>query len=176
MSKSDEVMRRLVLEGARVRGDFLILPGGKKRKINRTVGYRTCGVYGVSLRIGRFICWKYHGPPPPKHFADHINQIKHDDRPRNLRWVTVQENTLNCFGRGTFAFRRRRGSFDSKVSKAYGAAMRAKRKAAGLVLREVARRMDISAAYLCDLERGFRIFNPSIEKRFLAALRNEHAH
>ena len=45
------------------------------------------------------------------------------------------------------------------------------RKAYGLSLREVARRMDISAPYLSHLERGMRNVTPAVEAKFYKAVR-----
>jgi len=44
------------------------------------------------------------------------------------------------------------------------------RKAAGLSLREVARRMELSAAYVCDLEHGYRALNHSLWERYVKAV------
>lgn len=127
--------------------------------------------YGGRVQVGRFVCWQTHGPPPSEtqRLADHRNQDKNDNRPRNLRWVTAQVNTLNCLDRGTLRFRVSRGSFDKEVAKKHGAKMRARRQSVGLRLGETARIMGISIAYLCDLEYGHRIFHPQVEKKFLAA-------
>lgn len=46
-----------------------------------------------------------------------------------------------------------------KENKAIGYKLRRVREEAGLSLREVARRMDISAPFLSDLERGNRLWN-----------------
>lgn len=53
---------------------------------------------------------------------------------------------------------------------ATGQAMRARRKKAGLSLRETAERMDLSAPYLCDLELGRRAWSEALAARFVAAL------
>jgi predicted transcriptional regulator len=57
---------------------------------------------------------------------------------------------------------------DDKVT---GARMRAMREGKGLTLREVARRMGFSAAYLCDLELGRRIWNTKVIALYLSAIR-----
>jgi transcriptional regulator with XRE-family HTH domain len=51
-----------------------------------------------------------------------------------------------------------------------GATMREARRAAGLSVREVARRMDLSAAYVSDLELGRRSFSETLARRYLTAL------
>lgn len=54
--------------------------------------------------MARLVCGAFNGPPP--HAAmdcDHINRIRNDNRPENLRWVTREENLANrqvCFGSG----------------------------------------------------------------------------
>lgn len=48
---------------------------------------------------------------------------------------------------------------------------RRRRLSTGMSLRAVATRMEITASYLCDLELGHRPFNPEMERRFRAAVR-----
>ncbi len=54
---------------------------------------------------------------------------------------------------------------------ATGLALRTMRKRIPLSLREVARRLAITPAYLCDLERGNRAWTADLCKRFQEALR-----
>jgi len=49
-------------------------------------------------------------------------------------------------------------------------AARLARQRAGLRLREVARRMELSAGYVCDLELGRRHWSEELVQRFQAAL------
>ncbi len=50
----------------------------------------------ATFNLARIVCWLVNGPPPtPGHQVDHINRIKTDDSPENLRWVTHRENTQN---------------------------------------------------------------------------------
>ncbi len=45
------------------------------------------------VRVNRIICELWHGPPPTsKHHARHLNGIKTDNSPDNLRWGTPKEN------------------------------------------------------------------------------------
>lgn len=53
----------------------------------------------------------------------------------------------------------------------HGKEARARRKQAGLSLREVARRMGFSVAYVSDLELGRRGWNDGLMKRYVNALR-----
>ena len=55
--------------------------------------------------------------------------------------------------------------------KATGKRMRAMREAKGLSGREVARRMGMSAPYICDLELGKRFWNTKVTERYLKAIR-----
>lgn len=48
------------------------------------------------------------------------------------------------------------GSGEEVDQAAIGAQMRARRKAAGISLREIARRLGITASYLADMEKGAR--------------------
>lgn len=56
-------------------------------------------------------------------------------------------------------------------SAATGLALRTMRKKDQLSLREIARRMSITPAYLCDLERGNRNWTDDLCKRFQKALK-----
>ena len=52
--------------------------------------------------------------------------------------------------------------------------MREERERVGVSLREVARRMGISAPYLSDLERGRRGMNMGLYQRFWRAMKGEY--
>lgn len=49
---------------------------------------------------------------------------------------------------------------------ALGQTFRAKRMAAGVSLREMARRLDITPAYLSDMERGSRMLQDQYQKAY----------
>lgn len=57
----------------------------------RRVGLSVAGKYGTHP-VGRLVCAAFHGPCPEGHECDHINRDRSDDRPENLRWLTVEEN------------------------------------------------------------------------------------
>ncbi len=54
--------------------------------------------------------------------------------------------------------------------KAQGAEMARQRTHAGLTLREVARRMNFTVAYICDLENGRRAWNHRLQVAYFRAL------
>lgn len=55
----------------------------------------------------------------------------------------------------------------------FGANLRAHREAAGLSLRQLAKRVGRSASYLCDLELGRRVPSEALMRALLRALSNE---
>ena len=61
-------------------------------KLDENSGYLLIG----GERIHRIICTAFHGDAPSnQHVVDHINTIRQDNRPINLRWLTKLENALN---------------------------------------------------------------------------------
>lgn len=76
----------------------------KKQRLNK-FGYLT--VY-LSINkkyrhffVHRLVCENFVGPrPSEKHFVNHINGIKTDNRASNLEWVTVSENLKHAFRLG----------------------------------------------------------------------------
>lgn len=63
------------------------------------------------------------------------------------------------------------GSGHIQDDTALGAAMRAKREAAGIRLREVARRMGCSAEYVRKLEMGEKHWNEGRQETYLESLK-----
>lgn len=92
------------LEGVKCREDGAVwVPaGGRNRGWHWTLGhivsgYRKVGIGRRCYRVHRLICEAFHGIcPSDKEVVDHINRVKDDNRPENLRWVTVAENARNC--------------------------------------------------------------------------------
>lgn len=56
-----------------------------------------------------------------------------------------------------------------------GELARAKRQSWGLSLRDVAKKLDVSFVYLCDLERGRRAWDAPVGKRYLQFLEADRA-
>ena len=54
--------------------------------------YRLRYVNGKPYRVHRIICSAFHGKPPTGHDVDHINGIRNDNRPENLRWASRSDN------------------------------------------------------------------------------------
>lgn len=90
---------------AKARGHVYDQPIEVKGRIN-ACGYRFCGVradrdcdpaIATPGREGQLmhilICLAFHGlRPTSKHEVDHINGVRSDNRPSNLRWVTRAQN------------------------------------------------------------------------------------
>lgn len=47
----------------------------------------------TTLRIHRVVAHAFHGPCPDGHVPDHINRVRHDNRPENLRYIAISDNT-----------------------------------------------------------------------------------
>lgn len=85
-------------------GAVLMPPAGRKFKTFRWVfgskncyGYKQVRFQGKCYRVHRAVCQAFHGPAPEdKPEVDHINRIKDDNRPENLRWVSREENVANA--------------------------------------------------------------------------------
>ncbi len=98
----NEIVADCIRRGLRLSDDGeLIMPSGKIHA-GKSVsnGYRrvTLWAFGrrLSISYARLICWLTYGPPSgPSIEVDHINRDRSDDRPENLRWATVSQNTAN---------------------------------------------------------------------------------
>ena len=138
-------------------GAVLMPPTGRQYKLFRwTFGsmksddYRAIQFQGKHYFVHQIVCRAFHGlAPEDKPFVDHINRIKGDNRPENLRWVSNKENCDNkdrvdrsiekfgvrCCDDRTSYNKAWRESHRGKV-KAYNATKYAKMKAQGLVYRK----------------------------------------
>lgn len=59
-------------------------------------GYRQVTVARNPYLVHRLICEAFLGPcPENKEVVDHINRLRDDNRPENLRWATLSENNRN---------------------------------------------------------------------------------
>ena len=60
-------------------------------------GYLIVGLYAAGkrkmLRVHRLVCQTFHENPGNKPQINHINEIKTDNRARNLEWATARENS-----------------------------------------------------------------------------------
>ncbi len=55
-------------------------------------GYLTCHVGNKTLRVHPLILSAFAGPRPEGLDCAHLNGVRHDNRPGNLRWMTRKEN------------------------------------------------------------------------------------
>lgn len=91
------------LPGVKCRADGAIfLPTSGVHKAHWTFGatmtggYRECTFNKQFLYVHRLICEAFHGAPPAgKTEVDHINRVKDDNRPENLRWTNRRGNLRN---------------------------------------------------------------------------------
>jgi HNH endonuclease/NUMOD1 domain len=66
-------------------------------------GYIQANILSVRIQMHRLICYTFHGPPPDiNSVTDHINAIRTDNRPANLRWLSPLENTVAAYETGCF--------------------------------------------------------------------------
>lgn len=71
-----------------------IVPNMEAGCINKTSGYRTITIFGLSYAAHHVAWFLYHKVWSDKQL-DHINQVRSDNRIVNLREVTVAENARN---------------------------------------------------------------------------------
>lgn len=63
---------------------------------NTSQGYRQIRFHGKIYKVHQIVCRAFHGLAPiDRPEVDHINRIKSDNRPENLRWVDHKENIDN---------------------------------------------------------------------------------
>jgi hypothetical protein len=56
------------------------------------LGYVRVSMDGINVSIHRAIAEAWHGPCPDGKEVDHLNNVRDDNRPENLRYLTRQEN------------------------------------------------------------------------------------
>lgn len=101
MNRRNKIIATAVERGFTFKDGRIVNPQGKVLSAHKKDGYMFLwlpvpGVGGIVCGMARVVCWLYHGPQPPgKPCVDHINRIRDDNRPENLRWVTYGENNLN---------------------------------------------------------------------------------
>ena len=97
----NDYIRKAIESGLQLMEGRIILPSGKPARYTQTkAGYFVVSLgYSTARRsftVGRLVCWLVHGEPPTDaHQVDHINRIRSDDRPENLRWFTASQNAQN---------------------------------------------------------------------------------
>lgn len=74
---------------------FTLLAGKKDKNGYIVVNLRYDGKH-VTRRRARLVCEIMHGAPLPGQQVNHINGIKHDDRPENLEWCSASTNALHA--------------------------------------------------------------------------------
>lgn len=99
-----EIKEHPYLEGIKCREDGAVwIPPAHAHPGHWTLGhalpsgYRQVTVSRKPYSVHRLICEAFHGIcPEDKKVVDHINRVRGDNRPENLRWVTLSENNRNC--------------------------------------------------------------------------------
>lgn len=81
-------------------------PAGKILKQQTLHGYRYVYLSRLgkvsACRVNRLVCAAFHGPPPNEtDHAAHLNGIRDDNRPENLRWASAVENMADKEAHGS---------------------------------------------------------------------------
>lgn len=74
-------------------GNFYHKATGKKAGYCRPNGYIYIGIEGTAYGAHRLAYLLSFGIDPKEHFVDHINHNPSDNRPKNLRLASLQNNT-----------------------------------------------------------------------------------
>lgn len=123
--------------------------GGKgyvRAKLTHPVfGKLTIGVHQVVLAA-------FVGPRPHGKVCDHINALRHDNRPANLRWITPAENIRHAADLGHIDGRPG-GRAQSTLSEEDAEEVR-RLRAAGLKLAEIAERFGVSDSTVSRIALG----------------------
>ena len=63
----------------------------------RPNGYKQVKFQSKTYKAHQIVCRAFNGlAPTGRPLVDHINRIRHDNRPENLRWVSYKENNDNA--------------------------------------------------------------------------------
>jgi len=83
-------------------------------------GYVSLSIIGPTEKKNwlahRLICAAFHPNPENKHFVNHKNGIKWDNRPENLEWVTRSENVIHAVDTGLHTALRGSTNGNSKLT------------------------------------------------------------
>lgn len=87
----------------RVLGPWCVNKHGRCLRARHNKGYTAVGLSHKHTKrqvfVHHLVLEAFVGPRPDGYQCDHINCIRDDNRPANLRWVTPQENTRAMFER-----------------------------------------------------------------------------
>lgn len=114
----DDMIAELIALGVKQEGDHMVWPDGRRLLLHTSnQGYRrfilTRKFIRYPISLARFTCWQTYGPAPKgKPFCDHINRVRNDDRPQNLRWASHKENARNISPETILKFRNRINNFN----------------------------------------------------------------
>lgn len=79
---------------------------GRELRLINFKGYRRVSLINdagkrETFSVHTLVCAAFNGPrPSPKHEVCHLNGVKDDNRPENLRWGTKSENQLDSVRQG----------------------------------------------------------------------------
>lgn len=74
-----------------------------------TTGYPRVRIRARSRAVHQLVLEAFHGPRPIGHVTRHLNGVRTDNRPENLRWGTYEENSADQARHGTAARGERSG-------------------------------------------------------------------
>jgi hypothetical protein len=71
---------------------------GKEASTQGGIGYLLTSVDSVRYKTHRIVFFMHYGVDPKGMLIDHINNVRDDNRPENLRLATASQNTVNFNG------------------------------------------------------------------------------
>lgn len=120
-------------------------------------GYLRCNISmrGVIVKLGIHIlvCEAFHGRRPAGNQCRHLNGIRDDNRPRNLKWGTAQENCDDRSKHGFWKSPSGERHPQAKVSDAQVAEM-IHQFQTGTPQADLVRQYGLSRAQVCRIVRG----------------------